>query len=231
MGQMRVSLPCLTKPGFVIKLHPSLVILQTCCVTSWPQVLLTDSACLLPASPLAAITMHGGNVNTQVKTHPFQKLYLIQDTQVLYPFEFCGLTFPLQQYALECCFVHVVKFQKCMHQLPNQIWNFLKARIKYIYLTFPISKHLVATSAYVNCLINADGLIYCAQTQLCVSVCMCVSVCLNQHIQQGCLCLQVSCKSVCMHSPATAVMEAWAHSSTIRQFPDVISHDNFLPNL
>lgn len=84
MGQVRVSLHCLTKQEFVIQLHPSLVILQTHCVTSWPQVLSTDSACLLlPASPLAVITMHSGNVNTQVKTHPLEKLGLIQDTQVL----------------------------------------------------------------------------------------------------------------------------------------------------
>lgn len=94
MGQGRVSLHCLTKPGFVIQLHPSLEVLQTHCVTSWLQVLLTDSACLLlPASPLAAITMHSGSVNTQVKTHPFQKLCLIQDTHVLYPSEFVGSHF------------------------------------------------------------------------------------------------------------------------------------------
>lgn len=94
MGQGRVSLHCLTKQGFVIQLHPSLEILQTRCVTSWPQVLLTDSACLLlPPSPLAALTMHSGNVNIQVKTHPLEKLYFIQDTHVLYPSEFVGSRF------------------------------------------------------------------------------------------------------------------------------------------
>ena len=58
-------------------------------------------------------------------------------------------------------------------------------------LSFPVSQHLLATSAYLNCLINTNGLMCCGQTY-----CVCLSVCLggtlNQYAQQECLCIQGS---------------------------------------
>lgn len=121
-----VSLDSLTTPWFVIPPNSSPEILQTDCVTAWLQVLLINSVwlfCFPPRWLLSQCAMGKATLtsklilsrNSALSRHPWPGSFWI-----------CVLTFPLQQYALECCFVQVLNFQIFMHLFPKQILNFFK---------------------------------------------------------------------------------------------------------